>query len=279
MTNPHRRLAGALLCTLSGAASAQEAMYTEAATMPSPGTLILREQVHYFKYGAHPIRQTDSTEQLELENMVYYGLARGLAVQLKVPVDWRWDEEADGGDEYDHGVSDLDVLFKWRIYQDDSGGINTLRLALLGGASFASGDDSDFSSGSINPHIGGVITKVWGRHGFNQDLMYIWNTGGDARDNFGGEGPDDAIEFNTAYLYRIAPGRFTSDSTGAWYVTAEVNGLYETNGDTELRFSPGLMFEGRTFGFELMAQLPLWNDLDERAELDLSLGIGVRFFF
>lgn len=39
------------------------------------------------------------------------------------------------------------------------------------------------------------------------------------------------------------------------------------------------MFEGRTFGFEVMGQLPLWHELSHRPELDLVIGIGVRFFF
>lgn len=39
------------------------------------------------------------------------------------------------------------------------------------------------------------------------------------------------------------------------------------------------MYEGRRFGFEVMAQFPLWNELDERAELDLGIGMGVRFLF
>lgn len=271
-----------ILVLASSTASAQEAMYTEAATMPSPGTYVLREQVHYFRYGLHPERGTQSTDETRLENSITAGLARGLALRVTAPVAWRRDEFPDSADEQDasdHGLEDLALQFKWRIYQSDTGGVDTVRIALLGGAAIASGDDHDFSSMSVNPELGAVVTKVWGRHGFNQDLIYTFNTGGDKDGNFGGDGPDDAIHFNSAYLFRVAPSRYTESSTGAWYVTAEINGLYETSGDIELRFSPGLMYEGRTFGLEIMAQLPLWHDLDERAELDLSLGVGVRFFF
>lgn len=266
----------------SSLATAQEAMYTEAATMPSPGTFVLREQVHYVKYGAHPVRGTRSTQDIEWEQSLSVGLARGLALRITSPAVWRRDEfpSASGRDDQsDKGLEDFQAQFKWRVYQDDSGGIDTLRIALLGGAAIASGDDHDFSSGTVNPEVGAVLTKVWGRHGFNQDLLYRFNTGGDRDGNFGGEGPDDALCFNTAYLFRVAPEAYSSETTGAWYVTAEVNGLYETGGDTELRFSPGFMYEGRRWGFEVMAQLPLWHDLDERAELDLAIGIGIRLLF
>lgn len=264
-------------------AHGQEAMYTEAATMPSPGTYVLREQLTFFKYGLHPHRGTESTEETTWENSLTAGIARGWAVRLTAPVTWRRDAPGSGfpggEDTRDQGVENLDIQFKWRFYQSDTGGIDTLRAALLFGASVPSGDDHDFSESTVNPMIGAVITKVWGRHGFNQDLMYHFNTGGDMAGNFGGDGPDDAVRFNSAYLYRIAPSRYTEDTTGAWYVTAEINGLYETGGDTELRFSPGVMFEGREFGFEIMGQLPLWHDLKDRGELDLAIGVGVRFLF
>ncbi|MBL8963458.1 MAG: hypothetical protein KF787_09440 [Phycisphaeraceae bacterium] len=274
--------AAAWVACLAPQAYAQEAMYTEAATMPSPGTFVLREQVHYIKYGSHPVRGTRSTEDIKWEQSLSVGLWRGVALRITSPAVWRNDEfpAASGRDDQgDKGLEDFQAQFKWRVYQDDSGGIDTLRVALLGGATVASGDDHDFSSGSVNPEIGAVLTRVWDRHGFNQDLIYRFNTGGDREGNFGGDGVDDALCFNSAYLYRIAPSAYTAETTGSWYVTAEVNGLYETNGDTELRFSPGLMYEGRRWGFEVMAQLPLWHDLDERAELDLAIGIGFRLLF
>ena len=104
-------------------------------------------------------------------------------------------------------------------------------------------------------------------------------SGGDEAHNFGGEGPSDALWFNSAYVYRFYPAAYSSDSNGAWYLTTELNGLYETNGDVELRVSPGIMYEGRRFAFEAMAQLPLWDDVDHRAELDFGFGLGFRLTF
>ncbi|MDX2114728.1 MAG: hypothetical protein SFZ24_03785 [Planctomycetota bacterium] len=270
--------AAAAALALPHAARAQEAMYTEAATMPSPGVFLLRNQYHYSVYGSSPVDGSTATETHEFLTTLQFGVANDLAVRVDVPVALET-EEFPTGDDYDKGVEDIDLMLKWRFLRNDTGGVDTIRAALLAGAGVASGDDSDFSSQSVNPLLGAVFTKVWGRLGVNQDIIYRWNTGGERDANLGGEGPDDAFMHNSALVYRIIPDQYTSETTGAWYLTAELNGLYETNGDYELRWAPGLMYEGRRFGFEIMAQLPLWHDLDERPELDFRVGIGFRFLF
>lgn len=264
--------AGAIFTTAESA-RAQEAMYTQAATMPAPGTIILREQFHWYRYGSHPVSGVERTDKLEAMTTIAYGLDRGLALFVDVPIT-HVREKSPTEDNTHTGIDDVDVMLKWRFYQKDSGGIDTIRAALLAGVEFSFEDTF-----AAHPMLGAVITVVRGRHGFNQDLIYHLNTDGSPENNLGGDGPYDALAFNTAYLYRFYPDRYTSDSVGAWYVTAEINGLYETNGDVELRWAPGLMYEGRIFAFELMAQFPLWNDLDNRPELDFALGIGFRFIF
>lgn len=273
----------ALLLAAVGAAPscaiAQEAMYTDAATMPSPNTFVLRQQFHYFRFGTDPAGDAKSTDLYQAQTSLSYGLIRDWSLSLMAPIEARHDQLRAGGSDSDRGVSDLDLALKWRFYKSDSGGINTLRAALIGGAEFASGDDHDFSSQTINPHIGAVITVVRGRHGFNQDLHYQVNTGGDADHNFGGDSSADVFRYNSAYVYRIYPAAYTPDSIGAWYITAELNGISETNADHELRFSPGLMYEGRRWACEFMAQLPVFDDLDHRPELDFALGFGFRLSF
>jgi len=263
-------MAGALMLTSTGAL-AQEVMYTQAATMPSPGAFILRSQIHFSEFGTNPVSGVESTEKFEFSNNLAYGIDRGLAAYLDVPFTRITESDPD---DTDTGVNDIELMLKYRFLQHDTGGVDTVRAALLGGA------EMDFEdSFGVNPFFGGVITMVRGRHGFNQDLIYKFNTDGDEEDNLGGDGPSDALFFNSAYLYRIIPDQFSVETTGAWYVTAEFSGLYETNGDTELRWAPGLMYEGREVAFEIMAQFPLWNDLDRRAELDWSFGFGFRFLF
>lgn len=273
-----RVIGTAAVVMLTSSAFAQEAMYTAAATMPSPGVSVVREQVHYFRYGGNPKTGADHTDQAEFLTSWQYGLDRALSLTLDVPLAIRNTVDA-GINDFDKGVEDLDLMLKYRVYKDDTGGIDTFRIALLGGVSFASGDDSDFSSQSVNPHLGIVATEVRGRHGFNQEIHYYFNTGGDASDNYGNNGPADGLRLNASYLYRIAPEAYRSDTKGAWYVTAELNYLYETNGDHDLRFSPGLMYEGRRFAIELMSQLPVWQEVDERPKFVFGIGVGVRFTF
>lgn len=262
----------------------QEAMYTEAATMPSPRTSVYRTQLHFSRYGSEASKDggpsIDHTDKLEFGQSLQYGIARAVSVKFDFTPVWETAHLRGGGSDSDHGVQDLDATLKWRFYKEDTGGVDTLRAALMVGAAFASGDDKDFSTQTINPHVGAVVTIVRGRHGFNQDLHYQFNTTGSGYDNTeGGMGPADALRANSAYLFRLFPDRYTSETTGAWYVTAELNYLYETNGDQDLRWAPGLMYEGQRFAFEIMAQLPLWDDLNERPELDFAVGIGFRFSF
>ncbi|QOJ00368.1 MAG: hypothetical protein HRU70_07635 [Phycisphaeraceae bacterium] len=273
-----RLIAAAAAGCLAPIALGQEAMYTQAATMPGPGSWILRTQMHFIRYGENPVSGETREDVVEWRNAVQVGLARALSLTVDVPAAWKR-SESPSGREHAVGVEDVELMLKYRVYMDNPGGIDTTRVALLGGAYVTSGDSREFASQSVNPHLGGVITIVRGRHGFNQDLLYTFNTGGTPGKNNGGEGPDDALAFNTAYVYRVFPERYTSETEGAWYATLEMNGLYETNGDTELRWAPGFMYEGRRFGFEVMAQFPLWNKLDERAELDFAVGFGFRFLF
>jgi hypothetical protein len=277
-TRPARLLPAALLpALLAPAAMAQEAMYTAAATTASPGTFILREQFHFWRFGSDPRTDTDRTDRYELSSAVQIGLARGLSLTVETPVEIRdRRQESTGRHDTDTLSPDTELMLKWRFYQDDSGGIDTLRLALMTGVRFDTSSTDDFHA---DPHLGLVATKVFGRHGLNAEVRYTLTTGGDRLDNFGGDGPADAFNYNFAYVYRIFPDAYTSQSDGAWYITAELNGLLETNGDHDLRFSPGLMYEGRRVGVEIMAQLPVYSRTDERPRLHFGIGVGVRLLF
>lgn len=273
-------MAGLLAAGLAPAARAQEAMYTQAATMPSPGTAVIRSQIHFELYGSNPASGVSSTEKIELMNSVAIGLVRDLALNLDLAMEaQRQQDGATGAWSSDKDIDSIDAMLKWRIYQNDPGGIDTERIALLFGAVFDNAQDDDLSGLAVNPHVGAVYTRVKGRHGFNQDLLFRVNTSGDEADNYGGDGPSDMLHANSAYVYRIYPDRFRPDSDGAWYTTLELSAMYETNGDVELRWAPGIMYEGRRFAWEAMVQLPLVNEVDNRAELDVRFGFGIRYTF
>lgn len=278
-------LMGTLIGVLAVAVSstgawAQEAMHTAAATMPSPGVFVVRPMIGFSQYGRDEANGVAKTEQVEALASVQYGFARAWSATLDIPAAWRDQRLLDGSADSDQGVSDLDVTFKHRFYKDDTTGVNTVRAVALIGGRFASGDDHDFSGMSFNPHIGAAVTLVQGRHGFNQEVEWTFNTGGSDDDNIGGgHGASDAFRYNSAYLYRIVPAEYSSETTGSWYLTAELNGLYETNGDHELRIGPGVMYEGRDVALELMVQLPLAEDVNHRGELDYAVWLGLRVTF
>lgn len=281
MMMKHKNMAAAVCAAacLSGLVYAQEAMYTAAATMPSKDTFVLRPQFHVYEFGTNPSSGVEATRKYEFSTKLDYGLARAWSMSLEVPV--VYEEETLPGGESDSGVGveDFDLMFKYRVYKSDTGGVDTLRIALLGGAKITSGDSEKFASQGFNPYAGIVLTVVQGRWGFNQEFTYTHNTGGSDATNFGGDGPSDAFAYNSALLYRIDPAEYTPTTKGAWYLTGELVGLYETNGDNEIRFAPGIMYEGTKFAFEMMAQLPLYDSLSRRAELDWGLGVGLRFAF
>ncbi|MBL0871572.1 MAG: hypothetical protein IBJ18_13450 [Phycisphaerales bacterium] len=271
-------VAGALGAGLIGGVEvkAQEAMYTAAATMPSPGVYVLRQQYHWFSYSSSPSEGTDRAQRLEVKSSLQYGLVKDLSLTLDVPVEYTSVKYANRQDTDDSvGVDDLDLTLKWRFYQNDPGGIDTIRIALLGGARLRT--EGRFST---DPHVGIVYTQVHDIHGFNAEAHYTFNTGSDpGTPNFGGKGDSDALNLNLAYVLRVFPITFTPESKSAWYVTAELNHLYEANGDHELKFSPGLMYEGRRWGFEIMGQIPVYTRLNHRARQTFGIGIGWRYIF
>ncbi|HZW07042.1 MAG TPA: hypothetical protein VFF65_07950 [Phycisphaerales bacterium] len=272
-----RLLAAAAVATLTPAALAQEAMYTNAATMPSTGIMLARQQFHLFESGFNPETGDERVRTFQYESSLQVGLDVGWSLTVKAVGEHERVDLAGGGHDTEDDLASVDFMVKHRFYMNNPGGVDTERAALMFGARVDAED-----SANVDPHIGIVYTRVSGLHGFNAELHYTWTTGGedDSLDNtLGGEGEADALNYNLAYVYRVFPAVYTADSTGAWYVTAEINGLYETNGDNEVRFSPGLMYEGRRFGFEIMAQLPLANDLDHRPELDWGIGVGFRLLF
>lgn len=266
----------AVAAAISASAFAQEAMYTAAGTMPGPGIMVFRQQLHQYRYGASVDQNQQKSLITQLDQTLQIGLAPEMSLTLDLPAEYANTTLLSGDREFDTTVPEVDAMFKWRFIRKDTGGIDTTRAAIMIGAR------TDLEDGvNVDPHIGVVFTQVIERHGWNAELHFTHTTGGvrDRLDNTGGEGTADALRLNLAYVYRIEPAAYTSESTGAWYITTELNSIAETNGDKEVRFSPGLMFEGRKFGFELMAQVPLWNNLDRRAELDWAIGIGWRLLF
>jgi len=181
-----------------------------------------------------------------------------------------------GGPSDEFGIADSTLLVKWRVFQDDPAPAETTRFSLVGGLQIPG--DSDFtwdsSSNAFDPIIGCVFSMVRGRHGFNADALWEFYTGGD-RD----QGKGDSLRFDASYLFRLAPVQYTAETTGAFYAVAELNGFYDVNGDRELFFSPGLMYEARRFTLDATVMIPVYQNVDYRAETEIVVGFGVRISF
>jgi hypothetical protein len=270
-------IAAGLLCSaLAGPVAAQEATSTPAATQPSVGKWYLRQLVELIDKGVFPADDGSvdgdgsQGDMLVVDTVLARGLLRNLSASLAVPVIWPR--------KGDTGVGDLALAVKWRPYQRDLGPVDSVRFAIYGGVEIPSGD-SAASSRSWDPFAGGVLTAILGRHGFNQSLAFKRNNGTDAVPLRVGDGPADALRYDTAYLFRIDPPAYTADTRAATYLTLELGGLYETSGDNEILLGPGLLYEARTYALEATVRWPVVQDLRRRANTDLVVTLGYRLLF
>lgn len=272
-------VAAALGCVLAPAALAQEATNTPAATQPSVGNWYLREKVQYFKLGDDPSPEKREIDKVVATTTLAYGITRELSASLELPLALSFEDPAGpAASDTDFGANDLSLSLKWRPFQWDLNPVDSVRLAFFGGVEAPTGS-GNFGSHSWDPFAGAVFTAILGRHGFNQSLSYKFNTGGDRFNTRAGDGPDDALRYDTAYLFRLDPAEYTAETTAATYLTLELNGLYETGGDNEIIFGPGLLFEARTFALEATVGLPIVQDVRERPETDLVVTLGFRILF
>lgn len=262
---------------LSPIAIAQEATNTPAATQPAQGALYLRQRFQYFRMVDDPAPDPRDIDKFVSTTSLTYGVRRDIALTLDIPVSY---EIRDGAAETDRefGLNDIAISLKYRPVQIDLNPIDSVRFAIFGGVEIPSGD-AGFSSMSWDPFIGGVFTAILGRHGVNQAVSYKFNTGSDRGLTRPGDGPDDALRYDTAYLFRIDPAVYTSDTVAATYLTLELNGLYETNGDNEVLLAPGLLYEARTFALEATVGVPIHQDVRRRHENQLIVTLGLRILF
>jgi hypothetical protein len=267
------------VCCAPGVAFAQEPVNAaDSATQPSPGHAIFKEQFRYYSLDLKqgPFERRGKIKDAVLMSTLNLGLTSDVSLSFRAPVSFRerglklsnrTDREA--------GVGDVTALAKWRIFRDDTGPLDTMRLSLVGGATIRTGD-APFTNDAYNPVLGLAYTQVAGRHGLNGSLQWTFTTGGNKEPIYAGESTADLGRYDLAYLFRLLPKEFTAETPGALYAVCELNGLYETNGDNELFLSPGLMYEASTWTAELSVQLPVWQQIDNRAEAEYGLIAGVR---
>ena len=259
-------------------AGAQEVTHTPSATAPSPGVLMARQLAHFMRFSGSRADGPFTVNQWVSEHVIAMGVTPDLTAMVHVPLLYRdFNEPATSRGE-STGIGDTTLMAKYRFYQDDRGAIATTRMSLLLGVEVPTYDEG-FSSDSFDPLVGVAVTALEGRHGWGAYLQYKWNTGDrDDPIDFGDQAAD-AVRLDGSYLYRLAPDAYTATTQASSYLMLEVNGRYETNGDWEVLFSPGVLYEAKRWAVEVSVRVPVAQALDHRPEPRWGLTVGVRFLF
>lgn len=265
------------LLALASPVSAQTPINAPGAMQPSTGTGIVHVMPMIRWEGSNPLTgQQSAIDDLALVQIAY-GVSKNIGIQFDAPMVYRdvhVGPAGGPGDEF--GIADSTALVKWRIYQDDPAPAETTRFSLVGGLQIPGDSDYtwDSSSDAWDPIVGFIFSTVRGRNGFNADALWEFYTGG-KRD----QGRGDSMRFDASYLFRLSPEQYSAETQGALYAVLEFNGFYDTNGDREIFLSPGLMYEARKFTLDATVMIPVYQNVDYRAETELVVGVGVRISF
>ena len=272
------RTAWALGCALSAtpAALGQQATNVPAALQPGQGSLIYRPQAFYFSFDDDRPGGLGEVDMLVSSHAFAYGVAPELTLIAEVPLVY---VDTATPDDDDFGVGDIDLTVQWRLLVDDPAPLETRRVVLIGGVEAPSFDDG-FSSESLDPFFGVSTAWVDDRHAVNAAAVWQFNTQGEVPLPVGfGSSSDESLALDAAYLYRIDPASFAAGGTTSAFFQAQLLGRYETGGDAELIAAPGFIYNGPTWAVEAAVQVPLWQDIDGRAELVWGINVGLRLLF
>jgi hypothetical protein len=274
---PGAIVAAALAAALTPQAMAQEAINTIAPTQPSVGSFVTKSRLRFTQYGSDPTDLDRSGSEVRIENELIMGLTPKLSLSASIPLIHQ--SVDDGATDLDAtGFGDLTLTLKYRIWQHDPGPVDTRRLALYAGVVTPTGHE-DLSPQAWNPFIGAVFMAINGRHGFNQSVKWTFTTGGMDDPIGAGHSHADMLSLDTAYLYRLEPVAYSSDFVASLYGVLELNTTWETNGDLEIKLSPGLLYEAPRFALEAGLQIPIVSDIEHRMETDISIVVGLRLLF
>ncbi|MBN4058887.1 transporter [bacterium AH-315-J04] len=248
---------------------------SDVAFTPRKGGGVLRMQYTYADaHGRGSARNVREVQTSIARVAVVLGLEANLAMIINVPYVYRerkvYDSREGSVEDRRDGPADTTLLLKYRFWQDDSGPLQTERLAALFGVNLSNGDSS-FSSDSYDPIVGLVYSWRRDRKVFDADMVYTIKTG---EGNF----DVDSLRYDLAYSYRIFPERFSATSESQWSVVAEMNGRYNIDGTHEIFLSPGIQYTSEQRTWEASFQLPTVQELASNGvETDYRFSIGWRF--
>lgn len=272
----------AVAAALAAPALAQESPNIVAPTQPAPGSFVARTSLRAVLFdGGEPAVARDGFV-LEERFRLAYGITKELSIDGALPFyQGSFDDPAPGQAPFETspvGLGDLDVNLKFRLFKEDLGPVDTVRMSVFAGTEMPTGTGG-FSTESFDPQVGLAAMAILGHHGFSGSLAYRFVTGDTDEVLFPGDSGADVFAANVGYLYRLAPEEFTEEHVGAWYATVELLSTAETNGDFELTLAPGILFEAPRFAFELTVGFPIVDDVQYRPSSSFTGSIGLRFLF
>ncbi len=252
-------LTSLLIAVAAPAASAQQTNLTPAATTPGDGRIYPETKLRWFA-------RDGADDVFELDQKLSYGFGGKAAATLQLPYD------------FDEGIGDARIEFKYRFLQLDIGSVDTLRVAAFGGLELPTGTDS-ISTDSVDPYLGAVVTSIRGRFGWNAAAT-LYSTGDDApiaRGPLDLEG--ELVKLDGSVAWRIDPVEYGADFVAATYVVLDANAYLGGSDNTEVWLAPGLLYEAPDFALELSVMLPASQDVAGRPERDYGVMVGLRLLF
>lgn len=242
-----------LVGVFASMAFAQEPTYMNAATHPGTSQLYLRLLGTREEYGA-------GTGDAEASSALWK-VAYGIRPTLAFLVDGEWVDTSAGSGE--SGIRQTTLQLKYRLFKRDLGPLNTWRTSVFGGVTIP-GEVHPLDSGDAYPRGAVASTMILHRHGINAELA--WEEYGELPDEF---------EMNASYLYRLVPAEYAITTTGAWYTMTELLHRFNDDGKSRSDVALGVLYEARSWAWELSAKLPLSEDWGR--EYDYTVTVGLRY--
>ncbi len=226
------------LVLVSGVA-AQEPTFMEAGTHPGARQWYGRA---FWRSATWADGAADDTAEFALA----YGLTARRALLAKTTLD-------KGGPEV------ASLRLRQRIWQRDTGPIDTWRASLQVGGEWFDGRDPGGRAGVVS-------TTIRGRHGFNAQVD--WRGAAPSAYRF---------EANVSHLYRIYPARYHAGTVGAWYTMVESLNVFDRDGNRVSDAALGLLYEARRWAAEASVYL---QEPEEGVRRDQTrLAVGGRYLF
>lgn len=271
------------LAMITKSACVGQPVHTPAAALPDQGQARVSTRFEFRRYVNDPTPARRELHECQVITDLEYGLTDGLAVGLQLPVAMREEGSwATGRQRDDTGLDDMTLLTRWRLWPEREDLGEAIDLAFLVGVDLPVGSDP-FGSGSLDPILG--VAHAWAQHRHSLHTSARWKFTTGQRDAFvrAGESTADLLNLDLAYMLRLGPNPLDAAAApphaNGLYVMAEINGLYETNGDLEVFLSPGIVLQVESWAIEASIQLPIEQGLNHRPEVTFIGSIGVRLRF